>query len=516
MALTYGQTKDALCAAITASLPEDEAENAWVWVCDFSDSYVVYEVGGGSYLQDDYSIDADDNVTLAGDPQPVKAVTTYEPLAHPGGRTEIRVPSSPGEGGYREMLARAPEQIAAQIARSMGNLSRDETSSELVYSPFGQHSYYRDFLARETGRVSSPGAEQRLTRHAEQMEQVRKIREARAWDRLASSGLEYRVTPDRTDGTGGFFSPPAWLNQLFATANRPGRVLAGLIPQFPLPPGVSTINVPIISTGTVVQNETDDSANADQDIADAAAASAVVPLSGQADVALQLLEQSPQGAHLDWAIFMDLSEGYDADLEYQLIAGTDGSATNLAGAQIAGALAVPNIISVPYTDGSPKGSAMWTPLSKVPAQIGDARSRQPECWLMRSARWFWMQGQEDLQGRPFGISTAFYLGSDDSTPDPIGGLMGLPVFLDDALPANLGGASGLTVGAGTQDAIICLRPRDQILLEGTPRTLIAREPLSGSLGVRLQMHCNAAAITGRRPASIGVLQGTGMTVQSGY
>jgi hypothetical protein len=179
---------------------------------------------------------------------------------------------------------------------------------------------------------------------------------------------------------------------------------------------------------------------------------------------------------------------------------------------------VPNIISVAYTDASPTGVELWPPLSKVPAQIGDARNRPPECWMMRTARWCWLQGSEDAgtDQRPFGLSTRFYLGNDDGTPDPISGMMGWPVFLNDAIPATLGSTNGVTVGAGTQDVIICLRPRDSILLESEPRTLIAREPLSGSLGVRLQMHCNAAAITARRPAGIGVLQGTGLAVQSGY
>lgn len=514
MALTYGQTKDALCAAITATLSDEEAETAWVWVCDFSDSYVVYELGGGSHLQDDYTIDDQDSITLAGDPKPVKAVTTYEPLGH-AGRTEIRVLSTPGGAGYQQLLARAPEQIAAQIVQNLRGLSRDETSSELVYSPTGGHSYYRDFLARETGRIMSPGFEGRLTRHAEQMEIIRRAREARAWDRARNGGLEFRVTPDRTDGTGGYFSPPAWLNELFATANRPGRVLAGLMPKFPLPLGVSSVNVPIIGTGTLEQPATDDYAVVDQDITDSAGTSSVVPIAGQADIALQLLEQSPQGAHADWAIFQDLSEAYDSDLETQLIIGSDGAA-NVVTAQLLGVLVVSNIISVPYTSGSPTGSGMWTPLSKVPAQVGDARDRPPECWLMRTARWAWFQGAEDTATRPFGLSTRFYLGNDDQTPDPVSGIMGWPVFLNDAIPATLGGTGGLVQGAGTQDAIICLRPRDLILLEGDPRTLVAREPLSGSLGVRVQLHCNAAAITGRRPAGIGVLQGTGMTVQSGY
>ena len=407
-----------------------------------------------------------------------------------------------------ELLAADPDEVARRVLDGLGKLSRAE-ASELVYSPLGGQSYYRDLIARSLGR-GTPTGEQRLQRHAEQMDRVRAAREEDSWRRAGTAGMEFRVTPDRTDGYGGYFSPPAWLNQLFATANRPGRVLSGLAPRFPLPPGVSQVDVPVVNTGTVVQPTEDDYPVPDQDITDTSTSSYVAALGGQADVALQLLEQSPAGAHLDWAIFMDLSEAYDYDLETQMLVG-NGSA-----GQIQGVINVSGVISVGYTSGSPTGSAMWVPLSKVPAQVSDARLRPPECWMMRTARWAWLQGQEDTATRPFGLSTRFFLGNDDATPDPISGMMGWPVFLNDAIPATLGGTGGVVVGAGTQDAILCLRPRDLILLEGEPQTIVAREPLSGSLGVRLRMHCNAAALTGRRPSGIGVLQGTGLTVQTGY
>lgn len=424
-------------------------------------------------------------------------------------------------GENLELLTEDRDAIAAKVAENLGALlhrnGTDATSSELVYSPLGAHSYYRDLIATQTGRVQSPGARERLARHGEQMDRIGSAREARAWERLRHSSLEYRVTPDRTPGSGGYFAPPGWLDQLFVTANRPGRVLAGLMPRFGLPPGVSSVNVPVIGTGTSVAPAADDATSSDTDFTDSAGTSAVVPLAGRADVSLQLFEQSPPGAHLDWAIFQDLSEGYDYDLESQLIIGTGGRGANVATAQLPGVLSIPGIVSVAYTSGTPTGTALWPTLSKVAAQVGDARLRAPQCWLMRTARWFWIQGAEDATAnRPFGLSTQFFLGSDDDTPDPVSGIMGLPVFLSDAIPASFGGATGLTVGAGTQDVIIAVRPHDQILLEGSPRTLIDRDRLSGSLGVGLHMHCNVAAITGRRPAGIGVLQGTGMSVQAGY
>jgi hypothetical protein len=400
-----------------------------------------------------------------------------------------------------------PDGMALKIAQNISKLQGGSGDGELVYSPTSGHSYYRDFLARETGKVQSPGHGERLTRHAEQMEMLHKEFERTAYQRAQNGGLEFRVQPGRTDGYGGYFSPPAWLNELFATANRPGRVLSGLMARFPLPAGVSQINVPVIGTGTAAQPATDGAPAEDQDITDAASSSQVAPIWGQADISLQLLEQSPPGAYMDWVIFKDLTEAYDFDLEQQLLYG--GQALGSTISQLTGVTQVSGIVVVAYTSASPTGSGMWPYLAKTGAQVGDARLWPPECWLMRTARWFWLQGSEDTATRPFGLSSAFYLGSDAATPNPIGGLMGLPVFLNDAIPANLGAAA-------TQDEIVCLRPTDSILLESAPQTLIDRETGSGALGLRLQLHCNVAAITARRPAGIGVANGTGFAVQSGY
>jgi hypothetical protein len=402
-----------------------------------------------------------------------------------------------------DLLVEDPEEIARRVAKHLHKLSLDTAGDELVYSPFGKHSYYSDLISHERGLPNGQSAWQRLERHAEQMKRFYEERERRAWDRFASGLVEYRVTPDRTDGHGGYFSPPAWLNQLFATANRPGRVLAGLMTRFALPAGVSSVNIPLIGAGTAVQPAVDDAAVLDQDFTDAETGSSVVPFSGQADVALQLLEQSPAGAHLDWALFMDLSEAYDEDLETELLVGPGGASL----------LGVTNVKSiggaVTYTDASPTGSKMWSHLGQVPAGIGKTRKKPPECWLMTTSRWAWFEASEDTAERPFGLSTKFFLGNDDNTPDPVSGMMGWPVFLDDAIPTNLG-------AGGKQDFVASLRPRDMMLLEGVPQTAVMREPGSGSLGVRLQMHANVAALTARRPAGIGILSGTGMTVAAGY
>ena len=85
MTMTYGQIEDALQAAIRATLPEDD-DDWWVYVCDFSETFVVY-CQDGEYFQDDYSMDDEGNVTLAGSPVAVKPVTTYVGLGRGGEQT---------------------------------------------------------------------------------------------------------------------------------------------------------------------------------------------------------------------------------------------------------------------------------------------------------------------------------------------------------------------------------------------------------------------------------------------
>lgn len=379
-------------------------------------------------------------------------------------------------------------------------------SEPLTYHRNAPVSYFADLIASSLHQ--DRGAAQRLERHDQESRIIAKERQERAWRGLRAGQFEYRIEPNTADGEGGYFTVPAWLNELFATAKRPGRVLAGLIPgRFPLPNGISSVNVPIFTQGTLVKTRPDNTAVADQDITDSAGTSFVATLDGEADVALQLLEQSPAGAALDWVVFKDLAEAYDFELESQLIAGL-GTAQ-----RILGVTNVASTVGVTYTSASPTGTTMFPYIGQAVARVGNNRDLQPEVILMRTARWAWIGSQEDTAGLPFSIASPFFMGSDPLTPDPVGGMLGLPAFLDDAIPSTIGGTAST---AGTQDEIIVLRPSDLLLFEGMPQTAVMRDPLSGSLGVRLQLHNRAAAITNRYPSGISPVTGTGMVVQSGY
>lgn len=379
------------------------------------------------------------------------------------------------------------------------------THEPLTYEQHSAASYFRDLALAHRGNA---GSTERLQRHAAEMAKEiprrRQLREQRG----LPDGVEVRVNPNRTDGQGGFFSPPLWLIDLFAVAPRPARVLTALMPSLPLPMTASSVNVPRLTTGTLAGPAADGEAVPSKDIVDAASTQPATPIAGMADVALQLLEQSPAGAHLDWAIFQDLTSSYDAQLETLAINGSGNGTT------FQGILNLPTgaggVNSVSYTDATPTGPESVGPDGQAAAQIGDNRQAPPEIWLMRTARWAWLGSQQDTAQQPFAAPgdapvTPYERGQG---PKPVASLLGWPIYPNDAIPATLGAGAN-------QDAIIACRPTDSMLLESEQSTEVLFEPLSGVLMARLRLHGYATVIY-RQPTGIATITGTGLIIQAGF
>lgn len=354
----------------------------------------------------------------------------------------------------------------------------------LTYEPAAPHSYFQDLTRAVRGDSAALG---RLQRHSTELRAILAGREQRARRRAAADGVELRATVGRVDGQGGFAAPPLWLIDQTATAPRPGRALAALMPSFLLPAGVSEVSVPRLTTGTAVGVAQDGASVPGRDVVDAAATSPAVAFAGQLDVALQLLEQSPPGAYLDETIFRDLAADYDLQLERML---ANGSGTN---GEFLGVLNVPSgdglATTETYTDGSPTTAELAPSLGKAIAQLGNKRGLGAETWLMRTSRKAWL--------------------TVSAWPDAIWPLLTVPTVEDNAIPATLG-------AGGDEDAIVACRPSDMLLLETAPRVRVDRESLSGTLSVRLQLLGYAAAFTARQPASIATVRGTGLIVQPGF
>lgn len=396
-----------------------------------------------------------------------------------------------------------------------------------VYSRHAPYSFFKDLA---TARQDA-GAAERQALHARQMKDVNAKRDKLAAERLQREGIETetRVAPSRSTSD---FAIPLWLNEAFAIAPRTGRVLASLIPNFPLPHGISTVNVPRITSGAKGVAGGDDQPVPSLDIVDAGTTANVVTVEGREDVALQLLEQSPAGAHLDWAIGLDLLSAYDQSIEGNLIAGPGtGAKTDI---KMQGLIFLPGINIQQFTTATPFFSSSATAannlypyMGQASAQVGDVRALPPEAWLMRTSRWSWIATSIDNQNRPIVPPDLAPPKHRDGTGDghdadgtvrPTSSIYGWPVFVDDAIPATFSTSGGTILAdlGGTQDLIIACRPSDMLLLEGTPTCSVQVEVLSGTLQARIIYRNYAAGLTGRYPSGCAIVIGTGMTIQSGF
>jgi capsid protein len=359
-----------------------------------------------------------------------------------------------------------------------------------VYRFAGEHDYFVDLaLARRKGDRQ---AGERLSRHGEQM------RRLPSETREAPNGveMEYRVPPARVTGEGLEFSVPLWLNELFATAPRPGMIFQRLVPNFTLPAGVSSVNFPRITQGTRAGTPVDGAPADSQDVLTAQCASPAVAFAGISDWSLQSLEQSPAGASLDWVVFKDLTESLDDEVELACLTGLGTAASQ----EFYGVLNLAGTNPVSFTEAA-EASKMFPYVGRLMAQTGTKRRRNPEAFMMTTSRLGWLSTTEDTS-RPLMFT--------DNVGEefPIVSLAGIAVYLNDSIP--------ITLGKGEEDTIIACRPSDMVMLASEPRANIDEDVNSGVLGVRFVLRRYVAAILGRYPTGVSYLEGSGMKVAAGF
>ena len=350
-------------------------------------------------------------------------------------------------------------------------------SEPLTYEPDSPHSFFHD-IARSKA-LHDDHATERLERHA----------------------LEQRVNPNTTLGTGGEFSPPAYLIQDFATGAKVGRHFADLIGSTPIPRGVSTIYIPRIVGTNVLGQDTGAQNNleavAETDDTTAQNSSPVVTIAGEVVLSQQLFDQAAApGA--DAIYYTELRKDYDAVLNGQLIngTGTNGQVTGLANFSFLTSNTVSGA-SVPasLTGASNMIAALWPLLGQAAANVGNNRGHRPDFWLMAPRRWFAIAGSLDQQSRPVmsPAANAPSLGStmSDGIPAPVSNIHGIPVYTDGAIPVT-NYPSG-TVGA-LADTVYCGRVADTYLFESAPMIQTSVNATSGTLQVRLMLHKYAAFV----------------------
>jgi HK97 family phage major capsid protein len=319
--------------------------------------------------------------------------------------------------------------------------------------------------------------------------------------------FEKRVNPNRTDGQGGNFVPPLWLVDEYIDLPRFGRTTANLCRTMGLPSGTDSINLPKIATGTTTAAVADGGAVSSTDLTDTSISAGVKTIAGQQDIAIQLLDQSP--ISFDEVVFADLIADYNMQLDTQVVNGGGGSA-------LSGILGVAGINAVTYTDATPTLPELWPGLLQAASQVAKGRKIGGATGVvMTPSMWYWALSQLDTTNRPLLVpnAQAFNSMGDGGTLEADGpaGVFtyGLPAFLDGNIPSNLGGGTNET-------RIITARWDDIFLWEGSMRTRVLQEVLSGTLQVRLQVYNYAALMANRRPTSISVISGTGLIPAAGF
>ena len=360
----------------------------------------------------------------------------------------------------------------------------------LVYGEGSRESFFRDIILSQVRRDLD--ATNRLARHSAQMvvERAERDRAAATEFGVALSALEGRANPSSALGSGGEFDVPLSMLDKFASGARAGRPLADLIGTTPLPPGISSIHIPRMTTGSQTTIQIDTEAVTSQDLITTDITTPVVTIAGQLDVSQQIYDLSPLG--FDTYAFTDLTRAYNRNLEAQMLNGSGLNGQMLGISNVTGA----NVIN-----GAPATTfpALWPLLGQAGAAVGNTRSLPPEVWLLAPRRWFWLASSLDSAQRP--ISTP---GNGAPQPTklqlaggavPVGPMLGLPAYMDGAISGGL-----------NADSMYCVRPSDMYLFEGPPRIIAAANPTGGTMQIRLSLHRYAAFVSARYPFGIGFVQ----------
>ena len=313
----------------------------------------------------------------------------------------------------------------------------------------------------------------------------------------------------RDVGTGAFegLVVPQYLTDLVAINARAGSPFYNALPKAPLPDKGMKVELSRITTGSTnafqaTQNAALDETNMD----DTLYSVHVNTIGGQQDISRQAIER---GTDLEAIVFSDLISAYYTELDKQLING-DGT-----GGLPVGIRNVTGINTVTYTDASPTVGELYPKIIDAIQKINSNRFAAASAIIMHPRRWGFLTAGVDGNSRPLVLpvanepSNAMGLGDAAEYGQVVGQLAGLPVIADANIPTDDGGGNN-------QDQIYVVKADDHILFEetGSPFRLRFDDVGSGSLTVKLVCYGYVAYASGRYPAGITKIQGTGLVTPS--
>lgn len=374
--------------------------------------------------------------------------------------------------------------------------------------------------------------------------------ERRALERAQALGVpmyERRII-SRTDGQGGYEVPPLWLVDEIVPYLRAGRTLADLWHNFPLPSGTDSINIPRFVVGTATGTQPGDGgAVPGRDAQDSFVHAQVMTVAGQEDAAMQLLDQSP--LNYDEIVLMDLAADYNMQVSAQLMLGAGfpqlngmfptgqlwGNGTlGTAGPTNSGHYAIANALAANQFIGNPGGgtTSMYTGSGQLKSKIGRTRFLPPSGWVCNPAVWEALSTAPDSNNRPLlvpdqnGPFNAVAIAGDAAAEGPQGRYLTLPISADPNIPLTFGGtgatqpsigaisnghtapvdgSGGTAANANVYTPLIAARWDDLFFWEGTFRTRVLTEVLSGNLAVRFQGYAYCASMPNRYQDGAGNL-----------
>ena len=381
-----------------------------------------------------------------------------------------------------EQLTR--DEAAAEVARRLQlGATVQVTREPETYRRGGQRSYFRDlYLAREKG-------------------------DRDAYERLERNNRQRADTEQRaintTNGAGGEFVPPLWLEDEFVRFVRPGRISANLCRHGDVPPGTDSINIPKVNTGTAVAPQLAQNTGVQQtDLTTTSVSSPVVTIAGGQTVSLQLIEQSP--LNIDEVVLSDLAQDYAQKLNTQVLSGPGTAGT------VTGLLTLAGTQAVTYTSGTPTLAALYSKLAGAIQAIHTSRFLPPTAIVMHPRRWAWAEAQLDGNSRPLivpisgGPFNAVANLDQQASQGLVGQMLGLPVYVDALIPTNLGAGNN-------QDEIYVAKTDDLWLWEGQVRAEAFQQTYANNMSVFVRLYNYMSFQAGRYPQSIATINGTGLT-----
>lgn len=373
--------------------------------------------------------------------------------------------------GELEEGAKAVRKATAQLTEVKEPVTYSAENCRGVNS----RSYFRDLMKYQLGMDADGKSQERLRRHAVDVETDKQYRDL-----------------DRVDGNGGYFTPPVWLVKEYIALARAGRPYANVVQNLPLPSGVSSLQIPKVASGTAVAIQTADNAPVQEtDLDDTFIEAKVRTVAGQQDIAIQQLEQSP--INFDEVIFQDLYADYAVKVDAQVLRGTGNSG------QVVGVHATSGIETIPIDTLSV--AAYYGAIADGIQRVHTLRHQAPTHIAMHPRRWAWLNAQLDENLRPLVVPTAqapqnAIASFGGVMPEGIVGTMqGLPVLSDPNIGTTYGEDSN-------EDVTYVQRSSDMLLYESGIRSRVLNEVGSGNLTVRLQVFGYILFTAERYPKSI--------------